>query len=135
MKQCFAASNRRIGECTTPNNDSRESTVTVTGDATGGDGHDDSDGNLDLPTLNDLFFKAKAMSRMAVSEPGREPEKPTDPKPLVHNGSVKGGHLAGDRAAGQSPDAGTPVDNSPDGSQGEQSTLPHFLMAHAGLLM
>ena len=51
---------------------------------------------------------------MAVSEPGQESQKPTDPERLVHNGN---GLPVGDSAAGQSPGADAHVGSSPDGSQ------------------
>jgi len=77
-----------IGESTVTDHDSRESTIDVIGDAAGGDDHDDSDGNLDLLTLEDLLSEAKARRHVAVSEPGQELQKPTDPERLVHNGSA-----------------------------------------------
>ena len=95
-------SNRRIGEFTVAGHDSRESTIDVIGHATGGDDHGDSDGNLDLPTLEDLLSEAKATRCVAVSEPSQGPQKPTDSNRLVHNGNLKGGLPVGDSAAGQS---------------------------------
>ena len=64
-----AASNLRIGESTAANDGSRESTVDLTGD----DGDDGDGGDYsDLPNfLEDLFSQAKAMRRMAISEPGQ----------------------------------------------------------------
>ena len=61
------------------------SVITVIGDAAGGDSRDDNDGTLDLPTLEHLFSETRAMRRMAVAEPGQEPQKHTDPDRMVHN--------------------------------------------------
>ena len=109
-------SNRRIGESTVADHDSRESTVDVIGDAADGDDRDDSDGNIDLPTLEDLLSEAKAMRRVAVSEPGQE-------LPV------------GESAAGESPGADAHVGSSPDGSQGEQSTFQYVLPIARGHLL
>ena len=112
-------SNLCIGESTVTDHDYREITISVVGDTAGSDDHDDSDGNLDLLTLEDLLSEAKAMRRMAVSKPGQEPQKPTDLKRLVHNGSLNGGLPVSDSAAGQSPVTDAHVSSLPDGSQGK----------------
>jgi len=62
-------SNQRIGASTTAIGGSRESTVTVTGD---GAMTTAAGTSRDLPTLEKLFSKVKAMRRTAVAKLGQE---------------------------------------------------------------
>lgn len=118
MRLCFAASNLCIGEPTAANDDSHESTIDLTGD--NGDDSDDADDadDSDLPTLEDLFSQAKAMRRMALSEPG---QILTHSERLVYNTSLKSSLRVGDRAATQNPGADIHVSSSPGKSQGEHT--------------
>ena len=132
MRLCFAASNLCIGEPTAANDDSRESTIDLTGDD-GDDGDDgDSGDDSDLPTLEDLFSQAKAMRRMAMSEPG---QILTHSERLVYNASLKSGLRVGDRAATQNPGADTHVSSSPGKSQGEHTKSLIFFSLASGLLL
>jgi hypothetical protein len=113
---CLAASNRSVEEPTFANNRSRESTVSVT---IVRDSDDDSDGSSDLPSLNDLLSKARAMRHRIVPEPAQGPRTPTDPEQPVPNGSSNGGLHMGD-SLGSSP--------------GKRSTVPHLALARRRLL-
>ena len=88
LRLCFTASNRRIGESTASNDDFRESTIDLTGDAgTDGD-NSDGDGGIDSDpsTLEHLFSQTKAMRRMVMST---SDQKPTTRDRLVYNGSLR----------------------------------------------
>ena len=88
LRFCFTAFNRRIGDSIASNDDFRESTIDLTGDAgTDGD-NSDGDGGVDSDpsNLEHLFSQTKAMRRMVMSTPD---QKPTTPERLVYNGSLR----------------------------------------------
>jgi len=106
---CSASSNQDIVTTSVANDDSRENTVDSMEEVGGGDHHGD---DSDLPSLEDIFPRTRAMATTTI---------PHSERRMGHNGISKSGRLVGGRTDMQDrkPNIESPAGSRLGSSQGE----------------